>query len=73
MDFLKNEYFVKFYYKMVKKKHACMGQQQKYATDCGLSKPSRAISRISTCQHIAYITGAIAEKSTEKSASRRNL
>jgi hypothetical protein len=29
MDFLKNEYFVKFYYKMVKKKHSCMGQQQK--------------------------------------------
>jgi len=29
MDFLKNEYFVKFYYKMVKKKHSCMGQQHK--------------------------------------------
>jgi len=29
MDFLKNEYFVKFYYKTVKKKHSCMGQQHK--------------------------------------------
>jgi len=29
MDFLKNDYFVKFYYKMVKKKHSCMGQQHK--------------------------------------------
>jgi len=29
MDFLKNEYFVKFYYKMLKEKHSCMGQQQK--------------------------------------------
>jgi len=29
MDFLKNEYFVKFYYKTVKKKHSCMGRQHK--------------------------------------------
>jgi len=29
MDFLKNEYFVKFYYKMIAQKHSCMGQQQK--------------------------------------------
>jgi len=29
MDFLKNEYFVKFYYKTVKKTHSCMGKQHK--------------------------------------------
>jgi len=29
MNFLKNEYFVKFYYKMPAQKHSCGGRRQK--------------------------------------------